>query len=119
MSRAIFEQKISRRCWTIDVSLHQSRHLPPAPLHSYLIDKEIKNGLRITGERNGKPFVFSIKPELLPTYGMCTDVSRFYTFYNNEFLEFFPERESTAKWLLATEENHRRAGGFWKDFPWK
>jgi predicted RNA-binding Zn-ribbon protein involved in translation (DUF1610 family) len=75
-----------------------------------------REGFHFTGERNGDPFAFSIKPEQLPTYGMCTDVTRFYTFYNHEFLEFFPERESVAKWLLATEENHRRAGGAWKDF---
>jgi 1-acyl-sn-glycerol-3-phosphate acyltransferase len=76
-----------------------------------------REGFHFAGERYGKPFAFSILPELLATYGMCTDVTRFYTFYNNEFLEFFPERESTIKLLLATEENHRRAGGAWKDFP--
>jgi hypothetical protein len=48
---------------------------------------------------------------------MCTDVSRFYTFVDGEFIEFYPERETTAKWFLATEENHRLRGGAWADFP--
>jgi 1-acyl-sn-glycerol-3-phosphate acyltransferase len=76
-----------------------------------------REGFHFTGEREGAAFSFSIRPENLPTYGMCTDVSRFYTFYNREFLEFFPEGETTAKWLLAAEENHRLAGGRWQDFP--
>jgi 1-acyl-sn-glycerol-3-phosphate acyltransferase/ribosomal protein S27AE len=74
-------------------------------------------GFHFQGLRNGAPFAFSIPPEQLPTYGMCTDVSRFYTFYRGEFLEFYPARETVAKWFLATEENHRRAGGLWKEFP--
>jgi 1-acyl-sn-glycerol-3-phosphate acyltransferase/ribosomal protein S27AE len=77
------------------------------------------SGLRFEGLRDGKPFSFSIKPEQLPTYGMCTDVTRFYTFYEGEFLEFFPERETVMKWFLVTEENHRAHGGAWKNFPKK
>jgi 1-acyl-sn-glycerol-3-phosphate acyltransferase len=73
-------------------------------------------GLRFNGVRDGKPFSFAVDAKNLPTYGMCTDMTRFYTFVNGEFLEFFPEGETVAKWLLATEENHRRAGGLWKDF---
>ena len=53
----------------------------------------------------------------LPTYGMCTDVSRFYTFVDGEFNEFYPERESAELWMMATEEMHRAQGGLWKDFP--
>lgn len=74
-------------------------------------------GFHFSGIREGAPFSFSIPPEQLPTYGMCTDVSRFYTFYRGEFLEFYPAKETAAKWFLVTEENHRRAGGPWKDFP--
>lgn len=73
-------------------------------------------GFHFNGTRQGHPFSFTIKPEALPTFGMCTDVSRFYTFHEGEFLEFYPERPSTEKWILAVEENHRRAGGKWKDF---
>ncbi|MDR0854038.1 MAG: 1-acyl-sn-glycerol-3-phosphate acyltransferase [Clostridiales Family XIII bacterium] len=74
-------------------------------------------GLHFTGTKGGDPYSFSIKPENLPTYGMCTDVTRFYTFLDGEFIEFYPENETVAKWFLATEENHRRVGGLWKDFP--
>ncbi len=75
-----------------------------------------RSGLRFDGVRNGKPFAFAVEAKNLPTYGMCTDMTRFYTFVDGEFLEFFPEGHTVAKWLLATEENHRRAGGLWKDF---
>ncbi|MDR0817183.1 MAG: 1-acyl-sn-glycerol-3-phosphate acyltransferase [Clostridiales Family XIII bacterium] len=75
-----------------------------------------RDGLHFKGTRGGEPFAFYVRPENLPTYGMCTDVSRFYIFLDNEFIEFYPEHETVAKWFLATEENHRRAGGAWKDF---
>ncbi|MEA5049356.1 MAG: 1-acyl-sn-glycerol-3-phosphate acyltransferase [Eubacteriales bacterium] len=76
------------------------------------------SGLTYAGTRNGEPFTFHIEPGLLPTYGMCTDVSRIYTFFEGEFYEFFPETECVAKWLLATEELHRLHGGEWKNFSW-
>lgn len=75
-------------------------------------------GLSYSGTKEGEAFSFSIEPKLLPTYGMCTDVSRVYTFVSGEFYEFFPETECIAKWLLATEEMHRLHGGEWKNFPW-
>lgn len=74
-------------------------------------------GLHFSGTKDGDPFTFDIPPQKLPTYGMCTDVSRFYTFASGEFIEFYPEGETVAKWFLATEENHRLQGGAWKDFP--
>lgn len=76
------------------------------------------SGFTYAGTRNGEAFTFHIEPKLLPTYGMCTDVSRVYTFYEGEFYEFYPETECIAKWLLATEELHRMHGGEWKNFPW-
>lgn len=76
-----------------------------------------RGGFHFSGTRNGEPFRFALEPKLLPTYGMCTDVSRFYTFYEGEFYEFYPETECVAKWLLATEELHRLSGGEWRDFP--
>lgn len=75
-----------------------------------------REGLHFTGMRDSIPVSFSVNADNLPTYGMCTDMSRFYTFVEGEFLEFFPQSRSVAKWLLTTEENHRRAGGLWKDF---
>jgi hypothetical protein len=47
---------------------------------------------------------------------MCTDLSRFYTFVNGEFMEFYPEHRVVEKFFLATEELHRINGGKWKDF---
>lgn len=47
---------------------------------------------------------------------MCTDLSRFYTFLNGKFVEFYPENRVTEKFFLATEEIHRINGGKWQDF---
>lgn len=73
-------------------------------------------GLCFTGTNNGEPFGFSLSTAELPTYGMCTDVTRFYTFWRGEFYEFYPEGETVALWLMATEELHRLQGGAWQDF---
>ena len=75
-------------------------------------------GFTYSGTKEGEAFSFHLEPQLLPTYGMCTDVSRVYTFFAGEFYEFYPETECIAKWLLATEELHRMHGGEWKNFPW-
>jgi DNA-directed RNA polymerase subunit RPC12/RpoP len=64
----------------------------------------------------GEPFEFHLSTDELPTYGMCTDVSRFYTFYNGQFMEFYPENNTVEKWFLCTEEMHRKNGGKWQDF---
>jgi 1-acyl-sn-glycerol-3-phosphate acyltransferase/ribosomal protein S27AE len=112
-----------------DFELRENVKLGVLPTDHYLLNQatselvgqgEIllnRQGFFFNGQRQGRPFSFSIPPEQLPTYGMCTDVSRFYTFYQGEFLEFYPAQETVAKWFLATEENHRFAGGSWKDFP--
>ena len=76
-----------------------------------------RTGLSYTGTRDGAPFTFHIESKALPTYGMCTDLSRFYTFVNGEFLEFYPEHSVVEKFFLATEELHRLNGGKWKAFP--
>lgn len=75
-----------------------------------------RDGLHFHGSKQGKPFSFSVDAKNLPTFGMCTDMSQFYTFVDGSFIEFFPKDRTVAKWLLVTEENHRRAGGLWKDF---
>ena len=75
------------------------------------------SGFSFSGTREGQPFSFHIEPKQLPTFGMCTDISRFYTFFDNEFLEFFPQTQSVEKWFLAAEEIHRLAGGQWRNFP--
>lgn len=75
-----------------------------------------REGLSYEGTKNGEPFSFHIKSKALPTYGMCTDLSRFYTFYKGEFVEFYPENNVVEKFFLATEEIHRLGGGKWQDF---
>ncbi len=75
-----------------------------------------KTGLKFDGEKDGAPYSFFIPVSELPTYGMCTDVSRFYTFVDGKFHEFYPERDIVEKFFLATEELHRAAGGKWRDF---
>jgi 1-acyl-sn-glycerol-3-phosphate acyltransferase len=75
-----------------------------------------REGLRYQGTRDGKAFEFFIPSKNLPTYGMCTDLSRFYTFYQGEFVEFYPKNRVVEKFFLATEEIHRFNGGKWQDF---
>ena len=76
-------------------------------------------GLRFDGVKNGGKYEFFVPIRNLPTYGMCTDVSRFYTFVDGEFTEFYPDGDTTELWFMATEEMHRAQGGLWQDFPWK
>ena len=76
-----------------------------------------RNGFTYDGTKNGEPFTFSLSTEQLPTYGMCTDMTRFYTFYQKDFYEFYPETECVAKIFLVTEELHRINGGKWKNLP--
>lgn len=75
-----------------------------------------RTGLSFNGTKNGEDFTFHIQSSHLPTYGMCTDVSRFYTFVNGEFVEFYPDENVVEKFFLATEELHRLNGGKWQDF---
>ena len=74
-----------------------------------------RTGLTYTGTREGEAFTFHIRSRDLPTYGMCTDLSRFYTFYEGEFVEFYPAHSVVEKFFLATEEIHRLNGGAWQD----
>lgn len=66
----------------------------------------------------GKNISFNIPSQSLPTYGMCTDVSRIYTFFDGEYYEFYPENNMVAKFLLATEEIHRINKGKWQEFKY-
>lgn len=79
-----------------------------------------KEGLTFEGKKDGEPFNFFIESKNLPTYGMCTDASVFYTFaHNGTYYEFTPLESKTAmKWLLCTEEIHRINGGKWQNYHW-
>ena len=74
-------------------------------------------GITYRGTRRGEEVELHMPIAQLPTYGMCTDVSRFYTFFDGEFCEFFPEGRTVGKWLHCTEEMHRYMGGKWQNFP--
>ncbi len=78
-----------------------------------------RSGFTYDGTKDGAPFTFRIESKNVPTYGMCTDVSRFYTFYKGEFMEFYPERPVVEKIFMATEEIHRLNGGKWQDFKFE
>lgn len=75
-----------------------------------------KAGLHYEGTRKGQPWSFMIPIKNLPTYGMCTDISRFYTFIDGVFHEFYPDRGEILLWDHLTEELHRHSGGRWQNF---
>lgn len=76
-----------------------------------------RKGLHYRGTKNNVPFSLDMPTDLLPTFGMCTDVSFFTTYIDGEYYEFFPDCEVTGKWLHIVEEMHRLNGGKWKNFP--
>ncbi len=78
-----------------------------------------RTGLTYNGTKDGEPFSFHLSTNEVPTYGMCTDISRFYTFYKGEFMEFYPENKVVEKFFLITEELHRLNGGKWQDFKFE
>ena len=75
-----------------------------------------RTGLTFTPTESCSVKPFHIQSTHLSTYGMCTDVTRFYTFVDGEFVEFYPEERVVEKFFLATEELHRLNGGLWQDF---
>ena len=114
-----------------DFIMQEEVELGALPKEKYLKDQKTSNivgkgiitltnkGLTYKGTKDGEDFEFHLDPEDVPTYGMCTDLSRFYTFYKGEFYEFYPKNITTEKWFLATEEIHRRQGGKWQDFKFE
>lgn len=73
-----------------------------------------REGLRYEGTRDGETFRFVLSTDAVPTFGMCTDITRFYTFFRGEFFEFYPERNDTMRWFHLAEELHRACGGKWR-----
>lgn len=76
-------------------------------------------GLHFDGTENGSPLKFSIVPAALPTFGMCTDISRFYTFLDGKFIEFYPDGRDALHWDHLVEELHRAKGGKWQDTAYR
>lgn len=73
-----------------------------------------REGLTYDGTLHGELFTFTLPTDAVPTYGMCTDITRFYTFYKSEFYEFCPKDNDTMRWFRLTEELHGVCGGKWK-----
>lgn len=78
-----------------------------------------KAGLRFDGTVKGKALQLDIPIGQLPTFGMCTDISRFYTYVDGIFYEFYPEKADVLYWDHLTEEMHRAQGGRWQDTPYR
>lgn len=76
-------------------------------------------GLHFDGVLEESPFHFDIKPGQLPTYGMCTDISRIYTFVDGRFIEFYPENRDVLRWDHLTEELHRAQGNVWQNTTYR
>lgn len=74
-----------------------------------------KQGLHFSGNKNGEEFSFDLTTDEVPTFGMCTNISRFYTFVKGEFIEFFPDSRDVLRWDHLTEEMHRANGGKWQN----
>ncbi len=77
------------------------------------------DGLHYNGTLKDKPFRFDLPSAQLPTYGMCTDISRFYLFLDGRFLEFYPDADDVLWWDHLTEELHRYQGGKWQNTPYR
>ena len=78
-----------------------------------------KEGLHFKGTVDGAEKEFLINPVNLPTFGMCTDITRFYTFVDGEFIEFFPDSSDVLRWDHLTEEMHRYCGGKWQNTTYR
>lgn len=78
-----------------------------------------KEGLHFKGVKNGEGYSFNLTTEEVPTFGMCTDISRFYTFVQGEFIEFFPDGRDVLRWDHLTEEMHRANGGKWQNTEYR
>lgn len=77
------------------------------------------DGLHFDGTKKGEPFKFDLSTNEVPTFGMCTNISRFYTFVNGEFVEFFPDGRDALHWDHLTEEMHRANGGKWQNTEYR
>ena len=72
-------------------------------------------GLHFAGVLEGKSFGFDLPSLMVPTFGMCTDITRFYTFVDGRFIEFYPDNNDVLLWDHLTEELHRYNGGKWQN----
>lgn len=130
--RVWFDRERENAAWAVrkpEFRLEEPVELGMLPRYKYLTQEatsEIVGEGTLTLDRTGLCYRGTCRGETvelrqsiahLPTYGMCTDVTRFYTFIEDEFCEFYPKRRSVGKWLHCTEEMHRFMGGKWENFP--
>ena len=78
-----------------------------------------RDGLHFSGTVDNEPYSMHLSTEQVPTFGMCTDISRFYTFVEGEFIEFYPDNRDVLRWDHLTEEMHRINGGKWQNTPYR
>ena len=78
-----------------------------------------REGLHFRGTLRGEPYRFDLTSAQVPSFGMCTDISRFYTFVDGRFLEFYPEDGDVLWWDHLTEELHRAQGGKWQNTKYR
>ena len=78
-----------------------------------------RNGLHFDGIIKGEKSTFTLSPQSVPTFGMCTDITRFYTFLDGKFIEFFPDSRDVLRWDHLTEEMHRACGGKWQNTSYR
>ena len=78
-----------------------------------------ENGLHFKGNKDGNDFSFDLGTNEVPTFGMCTDITRFYTFVQGEFIEFFPDSRDVLRWDHLVEEMHRYKGGTWQNTSYR
>lgn len=77
------------------------------------------SGLSFDGTKDGEPYSFHLTTDEVPTFGMCTDISRFYTFVKGKFIEFYPENNDVLLWDHLVEEMHRVQGGIWQNTEYR
>lgn len=78
-----------------------------------------QDGLHFTGTLHDAPFAFDLPSKQVPTFGMCTDITRFYTFVKGRFIEFYPDDRDVLRWDHLTEEMHRYQGGNWQNTAYR
>jgi len=78
-----------------------------------------KEGLHFKGMENGTSLIFDVPISEVPTFGMCTDITRFYTFVDGQFIEFFPDSKDVLRWDHLVEEMHRFMGGKWQNTKYR
>lgn len=78
-----------------------------------------REGLHFRGTSEGEELSFDMPTDQVMTYGMCTDISRLYTFVDGEFIEFYFDNNDVLYWDHLTEEMHRFNGGKWQDTDYR